>query len=225
MREVGVLFEEIVSRMNTSLEFSSYLDKTFYTCDTKWLRVGKMITGKNAIGGDETATITAITKDESFTIDNENLIDLPNCPAPFSIVGTRLATNMEWTKATNNMFDKTPLIWLVESHNEKVYGEDSSIERDMTMKVVFVDETDIVNYSTTAHRINVVEPMLELQAEFVKVINKMPTYKKITDFSRDTFSRFGVETEQGMMKNILDANLSGIVVSFSVSKYKDPCKC
>ena len=105
MREAGVLFEEIVGRMNTEIEFSSYLDNTFYTCDTKWLRVGKTISGKNDLGGDETAIVTAITKDESFTIDNDSLTDYPNCPSPFPFVGTRLATNMEWTKVSNNLLN------------------------------------------------------------------------------------------------------------------------
>jgi hypothetical protein len=147
------------------------------------------------------------------------------CPLPFEIVGTKIFTNIEWTKADRNLLNKTPLIWLLENHTEKVYGDEASLERDIRMKVLFLDETDITNYSTSDHREQVVEPMLSLQEEFVKVINNKPIYKRLKDFNRDTFSRFGTETENGMLKNILDANLSGIIIDFSVSKFKEPCKC
>jgi hypothetical protein len=40
-----------------------------------------------------------------------------------------------------------------------------------------------------------------------------------------TFSRFGVEQENGMFQNILDANLSGVELNLSLTKFKANCKC
>jgi hypothetical protein len=116
-------------------------------------------------------------------------------------------------------------VWLLENHSETIYGMDSSIERDMEMTVLFLDETDVKNYYTKDHRLQVSEPMIALQEEFEKAINKFSLYKRLEKFNRKVFSRFGTETENGMYKNILDANLSGIIITYTVSKYKDACKC
>ena len=48
MRDISVLFEEIVGKIDTSIEVKSYSNKRFYTCNTKWIRVGKIIFGKNS---------------------------------------------------------------------------------------------------------------------------------------------------------------------------------
>jgi hypothetical protein len=147
------------------------------------------------------------------------------CPLPFVITGTKLATNIEFAKKDNNLLNKTPLVWLLENHSETLYGADSPVERDMEMTVLFLDETDVLNYYTKDHRLQVSEPMIALQEEFEKAINKFSLYKRLERFNRKVFSRFGTETENGMYKNILDANLSGIIITYTVSKYKDACKC
>jgi hypothetical protein len=225
MKEVSLLFKEFVDAIDTSINVTSYSNKRFYTCNTKWIRKGKIVFGKTSSGSNATSVVTAVVKDTYFEISSATLVKEVRCPLPFEIVGTKIFTNIEWTKADRNLLNKTPLIWLLENHTEKVYGDEASLERDIRMKVLFLDETDITNYSTSDHREQVVEPMLSLQEEFVKVINNKPIYKRLKDFNRDTFSRFGTETENGMLKNILDANLSGIIIDFSVSKFKEPCKC
>ena len=93
------------------------------------------------------------------------------------------------------------------------------------MKILFLDETNILDFTIEQHRQQVVQPMIKLQEEFVKVIDKNAIYKRLKDFNRDTFSRFGKETENGVIKNILDANLSGVIIDISVPKFKDMCKC
>lgn len=225
MKEVSVLFKELVNEIDTSIKVTSYSSKRFYTCDTKWIRKGKIVFGKTSSDADASSVVTAVVKDTYFEVQSATLVKDVRCPLPFAIVGTKTATNIEWTKADRNLLNKTPLIWLLENHTEKVYGDEASLERDVRLKILFLDETDVTNYYTSDHREQVVEPMLSLEEEFIKVINKKAIYQRLKDFSRDTFSRFGSETENGMLKNILDANLSGIIIDLSVSKYKEPCKC
>lgn len=225
MKEVSVLFKELVDEIDTNITTTSYSNKRFYTCDTKWIRKGKIVFGKTSSGNSASSIVTSVVKDTYFEVSSATLVKEVRCPVPFDIVGTKIFTNIEWTKADRNLLNKTPLIWLLENHTEKVYGDEASLERDIRMKILFLDETDINNYSTSDHREQVVEPMLSLQNEFVKVLNKKPIYKRLKDFSRDTFSRFGTENENGILKNILDANLSGIIIDISVSKFKEPCKC
>lgn len=225
MRDISVLFEEIVGKIDTSIEIHSYSNKRFYTCNTKWIRVGKIIFGKTAGDADASSVVTNVVKDTYFEIESATLVKSVRCPLPFVITGTKLATNIEFAKKDNNLLNKTPLVWLLENHSETIYGMDSSIERDMEMTVLFLDETDVKNYYTKDHRLQVSEPMIALQEEFEKAINKFSLYKRLEKFNRKVFSRFGTETENGMYKNILDANLSGIIITYTVSKYKDACKC
>jgi hypothetical protein len=225
MRDISVLFEEIVGKIDTSIEVHSYSNKRFYTCNTKWIRVGKIIFGKTAGDADASSVVTNVVKDTYFEIESATLVKSVRCPLPFVITGTKLATNIEFAKKDNNLLNKTPLVWLLENHSETIYGMDSSIERDMEMTVLFLDETDVKNYYTKDHRLQVSEPMIALQEEFEKAINKFSLYKRLEKFNRKVFSRFGTETENGMYKNILDANLSGIIITYTVSKYKDACKC
>lgn len=225
MRDISVLFEEIVGKIDTSIEVKSYSNKRFYTCNTKWIRVGKIIFGKNSGGSDTSSVVTNVVKDTYFEIESATLVKSVRCPLPFVITGTKLATNIEFAKKDNNLLNKTPLVWLLENHSETLYGIDSPVERDMEMTVLFLDETDVKNYYTKDHRLQVSEPMIALQEEFEKAINKFSLYKRLEKFNRKVFSRFGTETENGMYKNILDANLSGIIITYTVSKYKDACKC
>lgn len=225
MRDISVLIDEIVDKIDTSISVSSYSNKRFYTCNTKWIRVGKIVFGKTSGGADASSVVTSVVKDTYFEIESATLVKSVRCPLPFVITGTKLATNIEFTKKDNNLLNKTPLIWLLENHSEKIYGIDSSIERDLEMTILFLDETDVLNYYTKDHRLQVTEPMIALQEEFEKVINNFALYKRLISFNRKVFSRFGTETENGMYKNILDANLSGTIITYSVSKYKDACKC
>ena len=187
--------------------------------------IGKIIFGKTAGDADASSVVTNVVKDTYFEIESATLVKSVRCPLPFVITGTKLATNIEFAKKDNNLLNKTPLVWLLENHSETIYGMDSSIERDMEMTVLFLDETDVKNYYTKDHRLQVSEPMIALQEEFEKAINKFSLYKRLEKFNRKVFSRFGTETENGMYKNILDANLSGIIITYTVSKYKDACKC
>lgn len=156
----------------------------------------------------------------------ESIVDsMDCCEKPFFITGTKLAANQEWTLASNNLQEKLPLIWLLEIISERGFGKNSSIEREINAKLFFLDETDPTQFYTADHRKNVVEPMQDLMFKFLNTMDSMPEFAPITDFSFKTFSRFGVETEQGVLKNILDANLSGVALDIKIVVYKTTQCC
>lgn len=229
MKDVSEIFEEIVNAIDNTISIDSMSvvagKLRIYTCDTKWLRVGKKVSGKILGGSIKEAYVTAIDVDKYFEIDNVNILSDILIPKPTSMFGTRTATNNEWNLKTPNLMDKTPIIWCLELVNETHYGAEASLERDIEMKVFFLDETDILNYYTKDHRTQVVKPMIALAHAFKKVIDKNMLFKSIPQFNVLGFSRFGTENVTGMIENILDANLSGTSVQFTLSKYKESCKC
>jgi hypothetical protein len=67
--------------------------------------------------------------------------------------------------------------------------------------------------------------MQKLMDEFLKVIDDDRMYEVVDNYRYKTFSRFGVEQEKGVFENILDANLSGVALELSLTRYKENCKC
>ena len=123
------------------------------------------------------------------------------------------------------MENKTPLIWLLEIISETGYGRGSSLERDIETRLFFLDETDPQQYYTKDHREQVVLPMQKLMNQFLEVVNKNRMYETVDNYRYKTFSRFGVEQDKGVIENILDANLSGVALELTLTRYKENCKC
>ena len=232
MKEVTDLIENLVENIDCNIHIDSqeYLDGSWYrvyTCDTKWARVGKIIKIQYHVWIYET-TILNIEENTyiDFIYNNEDYslseVKLPN---PFFISGTKTSTNNEWSRAGNNLIEKTPLIWLYQNYNEQCYGADNSMERTITMNIAFLDETNSKFETNKLHIDNAVKPCNKLRDEFIKSINKNLIYKTLKTFNTKTFSRFGVETDSGIIQNILDADLSGVVLNITLDKFKEPCKC
>jgi hypothetical protein len=226
--EVAHIVEELVGKMDTTIEgvYNISTGNTDY-CDTKWARKGKKISSSGDV-----FTISAIDYNNFITptyngvvMPTPELNGVTQLPLPFFISGTKLATNREWTIAGKDVTKKTPIIWLLETMTERNFGRGSSLDREMQLRIFFLDETNIVNFYTEDHRREVVYPMQQLVREFIRTIEADRRFKTIEDYTMKTFSRFGVEKDNGVFQNILDANLSGVELIITLTKYKENCKC
>ena len=223
INELSTIIGNVVSQMDSTIDGTFDVDKTL-SCNTKWARVGKIVTDSN---GDE-FLITEIDENNYLVTENRDLIGLNgviNLPQPFFIHGTKKATNREWTILSNDVTAKTPIIWLLGSLNYKQFGRESTIDIESSVRIFFLDETDVANYYTADHITQVVYPMEQLAKEFIETINRNRNFKTIEDWEIIEFTRFGVEQENGMFQNILDANLSGVELRITLTKYKENCKC
>lgn len=225
-QEITNIIEEIVSAFDYVLtgEFDSNTNR-FITCNTKWARVGKIV--KDDAQNDY--LITSILVDSYIELEPIGHANEPNTviylPTPFWITGTKLATNAEWSKAEKSLMKKTPLAWLLEVIRLRKYGRDSVIEFESDLRMFFLDETNATQYYTSDHRENVVFPMERLALEFIEQIENNRNFQTIDQYDIVTFSRFGVERENGMFQNVLDANLSGVELRITLAKFKENCKC
>jgi hypothetical protein len=221
-QEIKQLFDQIDPEIKGTFDQPTM---RFYTCDTKWARVGKNI--KDDLNNNY--QILEVEPNEYIRIKPVGVINYPTTlmylNEPFWITGTKLATNSEWSKAEKNLMKKTPLIWLLEVIRLRRYGRDSVIEFESDLRLFFLDETNVAQYYTADHRENVVYPMERLCDEFIKVVEANRNYQTIENYDIITFSRFGVERDNGMFQNVLDANLSGVELRITLTKYKENCKC
>lgn len=225
-QEITNIVGQLVSQINGEINGDyNVIESAFYTCDTKWARVGKIVFDEFA----NQYQITKVAVDVYIALSPIGHTNKPTyilyLPTPFWITGTKLATNAEWSKAEKSLMRKTPLAWLLEVIRLRKYGRDSVIEFESDLRMFFLDETNATQYYTSDHRENVVFPMERLALEFIKQIENNRNFQTIDQYDIVTFSRFGVERENGMFQNVLDANLSGVELRITLTKFKENCKC
>jgi len=225
-QEITNIVGQLVSQVNGEINGEyNVIESAFFTCDTKWARVGKIVFDEFA----NQYQITKVAVDVSIQLSpighTNEPTDILYLPTPFWITGTKLATNAEWSKAEKSLMKKTPLAWLLEVIRLRKYGRDSVIEFESDLRMFFLDETNATQYYTSDHRENVVFPMERLALEFIKQIENNRNFQTIDQYDIVTFSRFGVERENGMFQNVLDANLSGVELRITLTKFKENCKC
>lgn len=226
-KEVTNIIQTLVSQIDNTTEgiYNASEERT-YICDTKWMRVGKIVSDSS----DNKFRITELVEDEyvvakPLLTGSPALDGLVTIPEPFFISGTKIATNREWTISTSKMSEKTPLSWLLELIRLTKRGKESAIDFETELRLFFLDETDVRNYYTADHRENVVQPMSRLAQAFLNSVANNRSFQTIEEFELITFSRFGVEADGGMFENILDANLSGVELRVNLVKFKENCKC
>lgn len=221
-REISNIVSDLVNEIDSTIvgQWNATESRTD-VCSTKWGRIGKTITNAS----DESFLIQDLEPDEWIMTEPIGADGVLTLAKPFFITGTRIATNSEWTKATPNLLNKTPLIWLLEVINYRAFGRESTMEFESDLRLFFLDETNVAQFYTSDHREQVVQPMESLAREFIDTIGRNRNFKTIEEFEMITFSRFGVERENGMFQNILDANLSGVELRLTLEKFKENCKC
>ena len=224
--DISEHIEQLVSQIdNTITGTFNIVENRTDVCHTKWVRIGKKVFDES--GNEYVVTdleVDAWLKVEP--VDPLNTISLEGnitIDEPFFITGTRKSTNSEWTKNTNFLLEKTPLVWYLDSIRFRSFGRDSALDYESEVRIFFLDETNVRQFYTKDHRIQVVKPMNALVEEFMQVLKKNRNYKRIDDFEVLTFSRFGVETREGVLENILDANLSGVELRLTLTRFKENC--
>lgn len=223
-KEVSSVIQNIVDNIDCTIvgTFDVETGRT-YCCKTKWARVGKVCYDDQ----NKEWTITQVVDDQYIVgIGQDGQLEgVITLNTPYWLTGTKISANREWTIADSNLLNKTPLVWLLELIKYKSYGRGSTLDWESELRIFVLDETNPTDFYVADHRSQVVLPMENLVSEIVKVIQNSPSFVKPESFDVYSFSRFGVEKEQGMFQNILDANLSGVELRINLKKYKENCKC
>ena len=224
-KEVSSIVKEIIAGVDKTItgKYDALTGRT-YVCQTKWARIGKTVTDSS----NNVFTILELVDDKYIVANDVNGVHLNGVitlNTPYWITGTKMSANREWTIAGNHLTDKTPLVWLLELIRYKSYGRDSTLDFETELRLFILDETNITQFYVADHREQVVLPMENLANEIMNVINANRKFVRVEEYNVYSFSRFGVEKETGMFQNILDANLSGVELRFTLKKYKENCKC
>lgn len=218
---VYIVREEIVNKMDSTVTVNSFVGNVLSVCNPKWSRIGKTV--KDHLGNEYTimevdytnSTIT-VHPIGAWTFSGTTL--LINRPTFF--VGTPIATNSEWGAFTSDERNKVPFIWMVEPTRETFLGGNASLERNSNLRIVFLDSNDIQQWLTMDTHDNRLQALYYMVEEFVRVIKTNPVFfSEEMPYNVVNFTKFGKETAQGVEKNIIDANLTGIDLTITVSVF------
>jgi hypothetical protein len=222
-----IVENEIIAKINTNIRVktaSAIVDgkQTLTFCNQKYLRLFDSVFFGDA-------------EIEIFSNDGENVVILTATPIernsilniaiPFYHRGTPRALNSEWSKISSDERDKLPAVWLLNPIDE-TFSLKNDVERTAEITLFILCSADLSHDVTEDLRQKNVFPMLQLAKEVqksidsnVKFFNRLETYK-----TRD-YSIFGSENTNGMIKQIIDSQLSGLSMSFSLEILKGNCNC
>jgi hypothetical protein len=212
-----------------------------FVCDSvKWARVGKTLQTTQSFGSVPTLINFSIVSVDY--VNNILILDFPldDQGAPINwvgtygrltnvyfFIGTPLRTNEEWLSFSNNEMLKTPFIWLVEPTREKKLGVSSIIERESDIRLLLLDNNNSANWLTKNVHENRLGALYNLASEIENVVNdNVKWFKEIETVDLKNYTRFGTETPQGFEANIIDADLTGVEMRFTLKVIKQAyCNC
>jgi|TARA_R100000084_G_scaffold38927_1_gene15684 hypothetical protein len=227
--ELTQVFNDIVDNIDSTIvgTYDVATNKTYF-CDTKWLRAGKAVTMTSNGNEYRILTIEYDNWVEWQQISGTSIVPLEGViaiPTPVKLAGTKIAANNEWRISHINVGSKTPLVWLLKFLSKTEYGREDTRLFTSDITVFFLDETNAASFDSSQHTKEVVYPMERLCEYFLKSIKANRKYQTINEYQKLYFDRFGVEADNGAVQNIIDANLSGVSLQLSLTKYKNNCKC
>ena len=219
--------EDIVDLMTPTITIDSVVDngdgtQTLTTCDTYWIRKYLDIT----IDSVEYA-VSSFVKDTSITIPSATLVTVDSfvLTAPYYFHGSPMQVNNEFLIQKQDA-NKYPLIYLVESLTDSHYDEESSLDKDMNLRIFFLDSFANKNSEVDAHYTNTIVP---LNASLDYFVDKLKGNSYTEPFSYDVINRVKVgvySTNQGNTSQIFEDPLDGVEFVATVTTLKSTnCKC
>lgn len=222
---VDIVEQEIVNKMDNILSVVTSSTNTVTVCSAKWVRIGKVLTDSDS----NEYTITDVNYSTNTITLNTNFIgenDFVTIERPYYFHGTPLVTSEEWGAFTNNEENKTPFVWLIEPVVERLEGRESSRLGEFELVCYFVDGRDHVNWTNDnihEKRSNILYAMAN---EFVDTIERNPIFPRLANRGQlRNLAKFGRETQQGFVENILDAQLTALELRLTLPIYKTSNLC
>jgi hypothetical protein len=219
--------EDIVALMTPTITIDSVVDngngtQTINTCNTYWIRQYLVVT-IDAVEYE----VSSFIKDTSFTIPSGTLVtaDSFNLTAPYYFHGSPMQVNEE-KLAIKNDNNKYPLIYLVESLTDSYYDELDAKEKDMGLRIFFLDSFNSKNDEVDAHYTNRIVPLNASLDYFVELL-KVNSYTLPFSYNVTNRIKVGVyATNQGNVNEIFSDPLDGVEFVSTVSLLKGyVCEC
>ena len=217
------IVRNIVNDIDNVVKVNSVVGNIFYTTNTKYLSNKSIVT----VNGVE-YRVTSFVKNESVTLDLNGAVVTSTemeLKKPTFLHGTASSVNNEYLEISNQTREKTPFIWLLRGYTDTFYDELSSKDRDSSIRLFFMDETNADKWRNDEHDTNAINQMYELSQLFIKVVQGSQIYDDLGTYSITDRPRFGVEiANRGSDSMIIDEDLSGVELNMILPIFKNCLK-
>lgn len=224
-KETVDIIGDIVGAINLTFTIYTTVDNggnsyTLGTCNTLHLQSGFKVTIDAVV-----YTITEVDKNTAITITGDVLptADSFEVYPPYYHHGTIVSSNVELAqiKDANN---KTPLIFLHEVIEDKFYNKsDNPLERETTLKMFFLSQSNWAKNSTNDHYVSAINPMRSLVYNFINTLNKTRYIADIEDYRIKNHTLFANYLQSGYTEAIFDKNLSGCELNITIPIRPNKC--
>jgi len=217
-KETVDIIGDLVNAINLTFTIYTTIDNggnsyTLGTCNTLHLQVGFSITIDTV-----NYLITEVDKNTAITITGDVLPteDSFEVYPPFYHHGTIISSAGELAQI-NNSNNKTPLIFLHETITDKFFNKvNSNLERETTLRMFFLTQSDWNNNTTNNHYSKALEPMRALVYNFINTLNRTRYIAPIEDYTITNHTLFANYLQDGYTEAIFDKNLSGCELNITI---------
>ena len=221
--------EGIVNLMTPELEIENVLDngdgtQTITVCNLYWIRKFLTVT----IDGNNYEVSAFDSNNKTFTIPSSPLVavDSFTLTAPYYFHGSPMQVNNEWIVQKQDS-DKYPLVYLVETLTDSFYDELDQKDKDMSLRIFFLESFSSRYPEVDAHYSETIVPLRASLDYFVELLKSDST---TLPFSYDVINRIQVgtyTTNQGETNEVFSDRLDGVefVGTVTVLKSNDNCNC
>lgn len=233
MQDIDKIVEnEIIDKINTSIKVKTAgavnnMAQTVTFCNQKYLRLFEVLVDKVldvayvVLSNDGFNVVIQIT-DDMQPIKKGAVLDMPK---PFYHRGTPRALNSEWSQISNDEQNKLPGVWLLNPVDE-TFSLKNDVERTAEIMLFIMCSADLKHDVTEDLREKNVFPMLQMAKEIERSIaSNQLFFNRLESYKTRDYSIFGTENTNGMIKQIIDSQLSGLSMAFSLEILKENCNC
>lgn len=231
MRDIDdIVKDEIIDTIDNTLTIKTvtavgldgYQVITF--CDMKYLKLFSYVT----LGNFNYTIVSIVGQNVTVSTPNTHPVlvagNVVSMPSIYYYRGTRKAVNTEFKLRSEN-WEELPLIWLVNPIEETFYRKDPR-ERSSEIRFFLLCNADFENDLTKDFREKNIVPLLALAESIYQSVNaNTKMFNKLNEYRTRDFSKFGVEDTTGVIKSIIDSNVSGVDLRFTLETLVQPCNC
>ena len=224
------IVKDLIQNLTFEVKIKSIVDNmngtyTLETCNSQYLHPLQDVV---IDGIDYKVVKEGFESNKTITIQGALIPTVPSftLPALKFFHGTIIATNNELQRV-QFAWDKFPMAYLYEQFTDKFNASvDSVIDRDASIRLFFLLNTDEENWLTKDHYNYVITPMRNVLEGFINSLLENTNIGLLTDFTGINHAKFGVWTSNGVDKRLFNDKLSGVELSVTLPIKKDfKCKC
>lgn len=233
MRKTGrqVFESEIFEKINRNVSVKEIVsvdgsNVSFKSCNTKWLISGLEFQDNMgntwltlSVSG---KTVSATTQAPGISLSKGDVVTLP----VFFASGTPVNLNSEnKKKQNNNTAVQTPVVWLRETISGRDLPQPAPYSTSFDFHFYCLHRISNFNETNNEIRHRITFAMTQLNAEIMRIVDAKLLMLRDGDSQFREFNFFGKETQDGLEKYILNANLSGVENRCSILFDRKICNC